>query len=351
MNSFGNKMRCTVFGASHEEYIGLTVSGFPAGVTPDHDLISRRLAQRRALLDITSKRREGDEYRFLSGIFNGRTTGAPLTFLVKNADVRSADYEKYRGLARPSHADYTQHVRFQGFEDYRGGGIASGRVTVAYIILGALAETVLREKGVFAASRMKSVLDVEDGAEPSREDLERFREEGFPVLTPEIREKMLGLIEEARNKGDSLGGVAETWILGLPAGLGSPLFGSVEGYLSQLIFGIPGAKGIEFGSGFGIASLRGSQANDGMFYEAGEVRHLSNHSGGINGGITNGNAVCFRVAYRPTPTIALPQPTIDFLNKENKLVEFSGRHDAIFAIKALHVQTALANFAALDLML
>lgn len=349
MNSFGNKMRITVFGASHEDYVGLTVAGFPAGVALDQDLIEKRLRQRRGLMHLTSKRFEKDEWRFISGIFRGKTTGAPLTVLVKNSDRRSEDYEEIRGLARPSHADYTQHVRFGGHEDYRGGGIASGRSTVTYVILGAIAEHLLREKGIFASSRMKSVHGIEDEAIPDIVDLERLREEDFPVLSK--REEMLRLIEETGKRGDSLGGVVETWIVGLPAGLGNPLFGSVEAQLSRLVFGIPGAKGIEFGAGFGITKLFGSQANDQMQYEEGLLRHLSNHSGGINGGITNGSAVNFRVAYTPTPTIALPQRTVDFIKKENKVASFAGRHDAIFAIKALHVQNALANFAALDLIL
>lgn len=350
MNIFGNKIRISLFGASHEEYIGLTISGFPAGVEPDFELINKRLQQRRGLMNLTSKRFEEDEYRFISGIFRGKTTGAPLTVLVRNSDLRSEDYEKHYGIARPSHADYTQYLKYQGHEDFRGGGIASGRLTIVFIILGALAESLLQEKNILVSSRLKSVQNISDEAIPDSDDLKRLRDEDFPVLTPSVKKEMLNLIEETKKQGDTLGGVVETWIIGLPGGLGNPFFDGVESYLSHLIFSIPGVKGLEFGSGFEITKMTGSKANDEMYYQDGEVRYYSNHSGGINGGITNGNAVIFRTAFKPTPSIYLPQRTIDFLNKTNKVVTLSGRHDVIYAIKALHALNALANYAVLDLM-
>jgi chorismate synthase len=351
MNTFGKKIKITLFGASHEEYIGLTITGFPAGIEPDYELIAKRLAQRRGLMNLTSKRLEKDDYLFISGIFQGKTTGAPLTVLIKNQDLKSEDYQKYYGIARPSHADFTQYLKYQGYEDYRGGGISSGRLTVAFIILGALAETILKKKGILVASRLKSVYTVIDEDDnPSLADLIRLKEEDFPVLNFESKAKMLAIIEETKAACDSLGGVVETWVAGLGAGFGEPFFESVESQLSHLLFSVPGVKGIEFGSGFQITKMKGSHANDEMYYEDGEVRYYSNHSGGINGGITNGNLICFRTAFKPTPSIALPQRTINFLEKENTEITISGRHDTIYAIKALHVVNALSNYAILDLI-
>lgn len=350
MNTFGKKIRITLFGASHEEYIGLTISGFPAGIEPDYVLINRRLAQRRGLMNLTSKRFENDEYRFISGLFQGKTTGAPLVVLVKNQDVKSEDYLKNYGVARPSHVDYTQYIKYQGNEDFRGGGIASGRMTIVFIILGALSELILKKKGILVASRMKSVYTVNDKGNPSLDDLSWLKEEDFPVLDSNCKQEMLDLIETTRTTGDSLGGVVETWIAGLPAGIGNPFFDSVESHLSHLLFSIPGVKGIEFGSGFAITTMKGSEANDEIYYKDGKVKYYTNHSGGINGGITNGNLICFRTAFKPTPSISLPQRTINFLKKENTEIKISGRHDTIYAIKALHVVSALTNYAVLDLI-
>mgnify|MGYP000869329485 CR=1 FL=1 len=351
MSIFGKNIRISLFGASHEKYIGLTIHGFPAGIEINDDLIKKRLKLRRGLNHLTSKRFETDEFSFISGVFKGFSTGAPLTVLVENIDLKSADYEKTYGLARPSHADYTQHIKYHGFEDYRGGGRASGRLTVVFIILGALCEEILVKRGIIIASRIESVYNIIDRKKSLElNHLLSLKEEVFPVISEETKIEMLDLIEKTASVGDSLGGIVETWIYGLPAGVGSPFFDSLESYLSHLIFSVPGVKGIEFGSGFEITKLTGSEANDMMHFEEG-IKYYSNHSGGINGGISNGNQVYFRTAFKPTPSISKPQKTINFLKNESVEIEIIGRHDAIIAIKGLHVINALTNYAILDMIL
>ena len=351
MSIFGNKLQVSLFGASHEAYIGMTIHNYPAGVKLSLELINRRLKQRVGLNHLTSKRFETDDFEIISGYFNAYTTGAPLTFLVKNQDIRSSDYQKTYGQARPSHADYPLYVKYHGFNDYRGGGTSSGRLTVVLIILGAICEQILVEKNIFVASRMKIISNLEDQEVViTDKHLLTLKEEVFPVIDLDVKEAMLEKIEEVSQQNDSLGGIVETYISNLPIGLGEPFFDSFESIISHLIFSIPGVKGIEFGTGFSLASMMGSKSNDQMEYRDEKVHYLSNHSGGINGGVTNGNLVNFKTAFKPTSSIGLPQASINFLKKTSETIQISGRHDTIFAIKALHVVNALTNYAVLELL-
>jgi len=352
MSVFGKYIQVSLFGASHEEYIGITIHNYPSGIMLNEDKISKKLALRRGLNYLTSKRFEKDEFKIISGIYNKHTTGAPITILVKNTDVLSSEYEKQRGLARPSHADYTYHLKYRGFNDYRGGGTASGRLTVALIVLGAFCEEILNTKNIIIASRMKQIKHLIDkDVEISLDLLKKLKEEEFPVFDKTIKNEMLELISKTKEEDDSLGGIIQTYIDNLPIGLGEPFWDSFESIISHLIFSIPGVKGIEFGSGFDFVHLYGSEANDGLELINNKVNYLSNHNGGINGGITNGNLVVFNTVFKPTSSIGKPQKTIDFLKNENKIIEISGRHDAIIAIKGLHVINALSAYAVLELLL
>lgn len=352
MNTFGRHLPVTIFGASHEANIGLVIDHYPAGIPVDRKLIEKRLLLRRGISALTSKRHEDDQFQILSGVYQGFTTGAPITVLIANHDVKSADYEKLQGIARPSHADYTRHLRYHGYQDPRGGGTASGRMTVALIVLGAFSEMLLAKKGILCAGRILSVGQVSDSPwDCDDQMLERFGNESFPVYHEDIKAKMTEAIIKASQSGDSLGGITETYISHVPAGLGEPFFDSAESLISHLAFSVPGVKGIEFGDGFRLATETGSRANDAMRYENGTLRYVSNHSGGINGGITNGNVIVFRTAFKPTPSISLPQETVNYETKSNVTLSIAGRHDAIIAIKGLHVMTAIAQYAISEMML
>lgn len=350
MSTFGKHYEVSLFGASHEQYIGLTIHNYPCGIAIDTELLSQRLALRRGMRELTSSRYEEDDFEIISGYFQGRTTGAPLTVLIRNQNQKSEDYRE-DDLIRPSHADYTYLQKYRGFHDYRGGGTASGRLTVALVVLGALCEQVLAPRGIIVASRMKSIEKVSDSdPEITSELLKKWQEESFPVYSEKAKEAMIQAITRAKESGDSVGGVVETYIDQLPVGLGEPFFDSFESVLSHLLFSIPGVKGVEFGGGFALCNMRGSIANDQLRYENGAVVRLSNHSGGIDGGITNGSPVIFRTAFKPTPSIGKPQKTIDYRRGENAEIEIRGRHDAVIAIKGLHVVNALAWYAIMEMM-
>lgn len=351
MSTFGKYLQVSIFGASHEKYIGLTIHNYPSGIKLDLDLIKNRLAQRRGLNQLTSKRFETDEFEIISGYFNDHTTGAPLTILIKNSDVRSSDYEKIKGIARPSHADFTYYQKYNGFNDYRGGGTSSGRLTVALVVLGALSEQIISSKGIIVTSFIKQIKNLIDNSKATNEQLLKLKEEVFPVVSEDLKQQMLDLISKTKEDKNSLGAVIETNILNIPAGLGDPFFDSFESILSHLIFSIPGIKGIEFGSGFDFANYFGSECNDEINYSDGKVQYLSNHNGGINGGITNGERVVFKTVFKPTSSIGQPQKTINFLTQENEVIEVGGRHDTIIAIKGLHVVNAVTNYAVLELLL
>ncbi|HNZ50262.1 MAG TPA: chorismate synthase [Bacilli bacterium] len=351
MNSFGKNLRITLFGASHEQYIGLVIDGYPAGINIDVALIKMKLQLRRGLGELVSSRLENDDFQIISGYFKNYTTGAPLTVLVKNEDVISGDYEKCLGKARPSHGDYVLHQKYNGFNDYRGGGTSSGRLTVVLVILGALCEQLLKDKNILVGSRVKSLGSItDDEADLSIEEVLRMQDDPFPVRNSDVKAKMLTLIKETKIKQDSLGAIIQTGAFNLPVGLGEPFFNSMESIISHLIFAIPGVKGIEFGSGFKMTQMHGSTVNDSMYYENKQVKFTTNYSGGINAGISNGNPLLFQTAFRPTPSIGRCQNTIDFINKTNEQLIIPGRHDVIFAIKGIHVINALTNYALCEML-
>ena len=352
-NTFGMHLHLSIFGQSHGEAIGVTVDGLPAGMRIDMDNLLFELGRRRpGQSALTTSRKETDEPEFLSGVLNGVTTGQSLCLVIRNTNMRSKDYGDGVDLVRPSHADYTGHIRYFGYEDWRGGGSFSGRLTAPLVAAGTLCGQYLEKQGIRFESHIRSLYGIEDQSFleiPESQDLTGLKTLDLPVLNPEAGQRMRDAIAEAAKEGDSVGGEVEGRIVGLPAGLGAPFFDSVESCLSQLMFSIPGVKGIAFGSGFDLAHMRGSEANDAYRMEQGHVVTKTNHAGGINGGITNGMPVVFRLAVRPTPSISRPQETISIRRMENAEMAVHGRHDPCILSRVTPVVEAMAKLAVMDL--
>ena len=350
-NTFGTHVALTLFGESHGPEIGCVIDGLRPGLRVDEDYIAHRLALRRPGGPGSSARVEKDPFRIVSGVWQGRTTGTPLCILIPNTEARSGDYVNLKNTPRPGHADWTGHVKYQGFNDPRGGGHFSGRLTAALVAAGAIFLAALRERGVRIGTRLARCAGIPDRPFGDLEtDLDALERASFPVLDEARGEAMKAAVLAAAAEGDSVGGVLETAVLGLPAGLGAPWFDTVEGLLSHALFSIPAVKGVEFGDGFALAELRGSQANDPFRMENGRVVTESNHNGGINGGLTNGMPLIFRTALKPTPSIAAPQRTLNLATGEETELRISGRHDPCIAPRARAVQDAVTAFVMLDLL-
>ena len=347
-NSLGTSVILTLFGESHGSEIGAVLDGFAPGIPVDEAFIAAQLAKRRPQGRTDTARREPDAFRIVSGVFNGYTTGAPLCILIPNTDTRSVDYEKNLGLPRPSHADYAAHVKYAGFEDWRGGGHFSGRITAALVAVGAIALAALRSKGIRIGTHILRCADVCDQAFSDVEDeIKALDAKDFPVIGP-VEEAMTARILEAREQGDSVGGIIQTAITGLEAGIGEPWFSSLEGVLANALFSIGGIKGVEFGSGFGFADLRGSQANDAFCLENKQIRTKTNHNGGINGGISNGMPVVFNCAVKPTPSISVPQQTINLQTGQEATLRLTGRHDPAIIRRICPVISSLVAIVLCD---
>lgn len=348
-NTFGNALSITLFGESHGEAIGAVVDGLAPGIKIDEEFIEKQMNKRKAYGKISTSRHEDDKAEIISGVFNGFTTGTPLTILIKNNNAKSEDYE--RNAARPSHADYTAFVKYHGYEDFRGGGHFSGRLTAPIVAAGAIVLKALNEKGIYMGTHIKKCAGVSDrNFENICEDIEYLDEKIFSVLNEKAETEMKEKIEKSASEGDSVGGILETVVTGIPAGVGEPWFDSLESVISHGVFSIPAVKGIEFGSGFDFADRKGSQVNDSLMYSDSKVITSSNNNGGINGGITNGMSVIFRTAIKPTPSIFKKQNTIDFIKEENTILELKGRHDPCIVHRAAVVQTSIAALAVADLL-
>jgi chorismate synthase len=352
-NTFGNAVSVTIFGESHGVAIGAVVDGLAPGLTVDEDFIRHQLALRRPSGSISTARREADEFQIVSGVYEGRTTGSPVCILIPNADTKSGDYQT--NIARPGHADYTAECKYHGYQDARGGGHFSGRVTAALVAAGALVLPALREKGIAIGTHISRLAGVRDATFSSDEaaladQIAALNASPFAVLDQTAGERMKTEIEAARDAGDSVGGVLETAIVGLPAGLGEPWFDSVESLLSHALFSIPAVKGVEFGDGFALADRKGSEANDAMALRDGRVVTLTNHGGGIGGGITNGMPVVFRCAIKPTPSIAKVQQTVDMKTKTEVEYGGRGRHDPCIVHRARVVVDSVAALVVADLL-
>ena len=349
-NSFGNAINVTVFGESHGAGVGILVDGICPGLRVDEDFIAHQLTLRRPSGKISTGRREADEFVIRSGVFCGHTTGAPLCIFIPNTDTISRDYTPE--LPRPSHADLTAHEKYHGFEDHRGGGHFSGRITAGLVAAGAIIIDALRQKGIYIGSRITGIADITDNSPTitDKDVLLSLADSTFAVLDGEAAEKMKKAAEDAAAEGDSVGGVLETVILGLPSGLGEPWFDGAESQISRAVFGIPAVKGIEFGGGFALCEKRGSEANDQFKFENGKIVTGSNNSGGIQGGITNGMPIVFRTAIKPTPSISKIQKTVNLNTLEESELVIKGRHDPCIVHRARVVLDSIAAFVVADML-
>ena len=348
-NTFGQHITLTLFGESHGPAVGFVLDGLTPGTTVDENEIRRQLARRRPVSGLDTPRQEKDEFRILSGVWNGRATGTPLTLVIGNADTRSQDYTY--GPARPSHADYTAHCKYHGFEDYRGGGHFSGRVTAALAAAGGILLPLLQSVGISIGTHILQCGQAFDRPfEALPEDLALLSARDFPVLDDGAREAITAEIEAARAAQDSVGGQTQTAVCGLPAGVGEPWFDSVEGLLSHALFSLGGVKGVSFGAGFDVCGMRGSRCNDPLRMREGKIVSATNHNGGVNGGITNGAPVVFQCAVKPTPSIARPQETVDFVKMENTSLTVRGRHDPAIIRRICPVIDSVTALAVCDLL-
>ena len=345
-------MKYTIFGESHGPAIGVVLEDVPAGLALDLDFVKSELARRRpGKSPLSTQRQEKDEAVILSGVFEGKTTGTPLTAVIYNTDQHSGDYEKLRRLPRPGHADYAGFVRYDGCADHRGGGHFSGRLTAPLVFAGAVAKQILKETGVFVGAHISSVYGISDAPLNGTADLFGVAAKDFPVIDDRAGEEMRSAILEAREQEDSVGGAIECVVDGLPAGMGAPDFGkNGEGIFAQHLFAVPAVKAVAFGAGVAFSLMRGSEANDPIVKENGRIVTRTNHAGGLNGGITNGMPVVFEVTLRPTPSIALPQETVDLSTGEETEVEITGRHDPCIVHRAVPVIEAAAALAACELL-
>lgn len=344
-NTFGQSVSLTLFGESHGACIGSVLDGLAPGMKIDEDFIRTQLALRIAGGAISTARKEPDEIEIVSGVYNGFTTGTPLCILIRNQNTKSTDYEKTKDLMRPGHADYTAFCKYHGFQDYRGGGHFSGRITAALVAAGAILLQALREKDIYIGTHIRRCAGIDDAPFSDMiPEVKDLCDKTFPVLDDAAGENMRAAILQAKSEADSVGGILQTAVTGLPAGLGEPWFDSFEGVLAHALFSIPALKGVEFGAGFSLADMRGSEANDSFYYENGQVRTRTNHNGGINGGITNGMPVVFDCVIKPTPSIAREQNTIDRGEQHDALLTIHGRHDPAILHRAravVHAVTAL----------
>lgn len=350
-NTFGKSVSVTLFGESHGSEIGVVLDGLAPGIQVDEALIAEKLSLRRPSGTISTKRVEPDHFRIVSGVFNGYTTGTPVCILIPNENTKSRDYAATRQLARPGHADYTAYCKYHGYEDYRGGGHFSGRMTAPLVAAGAIALSALAQKGIMIGTHIARCAGIPDRKFADLEkDIETLSSSTFAVLDEEAAAKMRAAMEAAAGEGDSVGGVLETAVTGLPAGVGEPWFDSLESVLAHALFSVPAVKGVEFGDGFAMSDLRGSQANDGFAMQDGNIITRTNHNGGINGGISNGMPILVRCAVKPTPSIYKEQETVDFIDRTDQKIVIKGRHDPAIVHRARIVVDCVTALVLCDML-
>ncbi len=349
--TFGSAITLTLFGESHGEYIGATIDGLAPGIKIDREYISARLDERRPSGKISTSRVEKDEFLIASGEFEGYTTGAPLTILIKNENTRSKDYSALKVTPRPSHADYTAECKYHGFQDYRGGGHFSGRVSAPLVAACAILRYALLEKGIKIGSHIIELHGVSDRRfENLESDIDSLVGKTFPTLTEKAEENMRREIEKAAEQKNSVGGILETAVIGVPSGVGEPWFDSIESMLAHALFAVPAVKGVEFGLGFAFADMYGSEANDAFGIVDGKVITKTNNNGGINGGITNGMPILFNTVIKPTPSIFKEQDTVDLTNMVDTKLTLEGRHDPAIIHRARAVVDAVCALVIADML-
>ena len=350
-NTFGSALTLTLFGESHGKEVGAVLDGLAPGMDVDEERVRRFLSLRRPSGALSTARREEDPFEITSGVYRGKTTGTPLCIRIPNRDVKSESYEEMASLARPGHADFTANEKYHGFQDARGGGHFSGRVTAPLVAAGAILTGALEKKGIVTGTHVLAAASVYDRAfSGEKAELLSLQEKEFAVLDEEKGKEMAKAILEAKEDGDSVGGILETEVLGMPAGVGEVWFDSVESCLSHALFSIPAVKGVEFGTGFGFAAMRGSEANDAFRNENGTIVTRTNHNGGVNGGITSGMPIVFRTVVKPTPTIFKEQDTVDLLTGKEARLAGKGRHDPCIVHRARVVQDAVTALVLADLL-
>ena len=352
---FGNNVKISIFGESHGNAIGVTIDGLPCGFEIDMDKVLFEMERRApGKNQLSTARKEKDLPEILSGYFEGRTTGTPLCAIIRNSDTRSKDYSKTKDFVRPGHADYSGFERYSGFNDYRGGGHFSGRLTAPLVFAGAICKQILEEKGIFIGAHIGSIKNIEDDSfnptNISTKELLNLKSKELPLINEALEEKIRHTIMQAKYEGDSVGGTIECAIVGIKAGVGNPFFDSIESTLAHLMFSVPAIKGIEFGRGFDMTKLFGSEANDEYYYDGDLVKTKTNNNGGILGGISNGMPIVFKVAVKPTASILKEQNTIDINNKKDVKFRIEGRHDPCIVQRAVPVIEAVAAIGILDLI-
>lgn len=355
-NTFGNNISITLFGESHGPAIGAVIDGMPPGIRIDEDFIRSQMDKRRPKGKISTARQEADTVHIVSGVFEGYSCGTPICLLIQNQNQHSKDYGKTKSLARPAHADYSGDCKYLSYQDYRGGGHFSGRLTAPLVAAGAICLDMLKSKGIEVASHIKSIKDIQDVSFSTDSaqlacQMKKVNDTYFATIDDSIKDEMNALIEEAFHNLDSVGGTIETVVLHMPAGVGEPYFDSVESVLSHALYSVGAVKGVQFGTGFPISGMYGSEANDRFRMRDGQVITETNHNGGINGGITNGMPLVITTAIKPTPSIYQEQDTIDFRSKTNETIQIKGRHDPCIVHRARTVIDSVIAIALVDLLL
>ena len=356
-SNFGKNYCISIFGESHGIALGINIDGIPSGTELDLDFIREEMKRRApGRSELATPRVEKDEFEILSGFINGKTTGTPLAMIVRNADQRSKDYSEIAKKPRPGHADWPGMNRYNGFNDIRGSGHFSGRITAPLVFSGAIAKQLLKEKGILIAAHIKSMKNIKDRdfeeSDITQENIEKWRKMILPVLNEEIIPKMEETILKAKENKDSVGGIVEITVIGMKPGIGNPFFESMESELARMMFSVPSIKGIEFGAGFDIAKMTGYEANDEMYYdEKGEVKSYTNNNGGLIGGITNGMPINFKVAIKPPASIGKRQKTVNIETEKDDFLEVTGRHDPAIVPRAIVVLEAATAIVILDQLL
>ena len=354
MNTWGNKIRLSIFGESHGEAIGIVIDGLEAGTKLNLENINKFIERRKAgKSSFTTSRKEKDEYKILSGYKDGYTTGTPLCVIFENTNTISKDYENLKDLLRPNHADYPAGIKFKGFNDVRGGGHFSGRITLALTFAGAIALDILEEKGIKIFSHIKRILDIKDKSfldfkEINLQKFKNLKESSLPFIENDLEDKTKELLEKIKLSGNSVGGEIECACFNLPVGLGSPFFDSLESKISHLAFSVPAIKGISFGIGFDFANILGSEANDLYYLNNNEIKTRTNNNGGILGGLSTGMPLVFSVVVKPTSSISLEQKTVNIKEMKEDILKINGRHDACIVPRVLPVIEAIMALAILD---
>lgn len=353
---WGDKIKISLFGESHGDAIGIVIDGLPSGVELDLDFIKNEMMRRKPGKNAyTTSRCEDDDFKIISGYFNGKTTGTPLCSIIENKNKKSKDYDKIKNIIRPGHADYTGYIKYKGFNDYRGGGHFSGRITAPLVFAGAIAKQILKEKGIMIGAHIKSIGNIFDDSfdycNVDKTILENIAKKEFPVIDDEKGNKMKEYILDLKNKGDSVGGIIETAVLNIEAGIGSPFFDSVESKLAHILFSVPAVKGVEFGEGFNITTMTGFEANDEYYIDDDRIKTKTNNNGGVLGGITNGMPIIVKAAIKPTPSIFKTQRSVNIETMDEVDLKIQGRHDPCIVPRVVPVIEAVTAICILDMII